>query len=240
MMYQILFFIVIFLSNVIQAITGFAGTMIAMPPGILLVGMNEAKMILCVMGLLSCLVITVQNRQQIQPAEFRKISIWMSVGMILGLLMVQWVQPAFLLQGYAVLIILVALSKLFIRKSFSLSPLAGLGVLLSAGVVHGMFVSGGALLVIYASSVFQKKEEFRATLSLVWVFLNLFLLVNYILSGFLTGSVALLTVISILPLCLGIYVGNLLHHRISQVLFLRISSVLLLLSGVLLAVQSFS
>ena len=41
-----------------------------------------------------------------------------------------------------------------------------------------MFVSGGALLVIYATQVLKEKEEFRATVAPVWVVLNFFLMVT--------------------------------------------------------------
>lgn len=41
-------------------------------------------------------------------------------------------------------------------------------------IIHGMFVSGGALLVIYATQVLKEKEEFRATVAPVWVVLNFF------------------------------------------------------------------
>ena len=37
-MNTVLFYIIIFLTNVIQGITGFAGTILAMPPSIILVG----------------------------------------------------------------------------------------------------------------------------------------------------------------------------------------------------------
>lgn len=48
-----LFFLIIFLTNIIQGITGFAGTILAMPPSLMLVGYNTAKPILNVLGLLS-------------------------------------------------------------------------------------------------------------------------------------------------------------------------------------------
>ena len=37
-MNTVLFYIIIFLTNVIQGITGFAGTILAMPPSLILVG----------------------------------------------------------------------------------------------------------------------------------------------------------------------------------------------------------
>ena len=41
MMNYILFLLVILLTNIIQGITGFAGTILAMPPGLMLVGYPE-------------------------------------------------------------------------------------------------------------------------------------------------------------------------------------------------------
>lgn len=72
-MKTILFFIILFAANVIQAVTGFAGTLLAMPVSIQLIGVLEAKVILNIMAFASCLWITVQNRRYIQYKIFGKI-----------------------------------------------------------------------------------------------------------------------------------------------------------------------
>ena len=48
-MNTVLFYIIIFLTNVIQGITGFAGTILAMSPSLILVGYDVAKPILNVL-----------------------------------------------------------------------------------------------------------------------------------------------------------------------------------------------
>ena len=48
---DILFLLVVFVSNVIQSITGFAGTVLAMPFSIMLEGYSVAKPILNVLGI---------------------------------------------------------------------------------------------------------------------------------------------------------------------------------------------
>ena len=53
MLSEILFLIVLFFSNVVQGITGFAGTVLAMPPSACLIGLDNAKGILNVMALIS-------------------------------------------------------------------------------------------------------------------------------------------------------------------------------------------
>ena len=72
-------------------------------------------------------------------------------------------------------------------------------VLLGAGVVHGMFVSGGALLVVYAAATFRDKEVFRSTLAAVWVILNGLLMGKDFFSGVYDGDVVFLTAVSVVP-----------------------------------------
>lgn len=52
-MKMIIFFLVLFGANVIQAITGFAGTLLAMPVSMQLIGVLEAKVILNIMAFVS-------------------------------------------------------------------------------------------------------------------------------------------------------------------------------------------
>lgn len=233
---KILFYVVVFLSNIIQAITGFAGTMLAMPASMMLIGVEQAKVILNVMGLLSCFWIAMRNFSQINRKEFVKITGFMFIGMFVGMAIFQVAPLEFLLTGYAVFIILIALKKLLIKKEFTVPKQMMIFVLFAAGIVHGMFVSGGALLVIYAVMALKDKTEFRATLSAVWVLLNGSLMVTQIQNGAFTSDVIRMTVICIVPLTLAIFVGNKLYQHINQKVFLNMTYILLLLSGILLIV----
>ena len=67
---KILFLLVVLLANIIQGITGFAGTVLAMPPSVLLVGMDTAKPILNALGLLSGIWVAVTQRKHIKTKEF--------------------------------------------------------------------------------------------------------------------------------------------------------------------------
>lgn len=231
---ELLFFLIVFASNIIQAITGFAGTMLAMPASMMLIGVNEAKAILNVLGLASCLWLTIQNYKNINKKEFVKITLLMLMGMITGIALFQILPIGMLLNFYAVLIIAIALKKLFVKKEITIPKAAMVLVILAAGIIHGMFVSGGSLLVIYAVSVLKDKSEFRATLSPVWVLLNGYLMVNHIQAGFFTSHVTRMTLICLVPLAGSILLGNFIHNKINQEYFLKLTYVLLLLSGLLL------
>lgn len=231
-MKTVLFFIILFAANVIQAVTGFAGTLLAMPVSIQLIGVLEAKVILNIMAFASCLWITVQNRRYIQYKIFGKIILWMGIGMIIGVWIFDRVSLDFLLPCYGIFILLIALKKLLIQRELSLPGWLLTISLLAAGVIHGMFVSGGALLVVYASSVIKDKNRFRATVAPVWVILNLFLMISDESHVYMTPDVLALTGLGMIPLFLAIYIGNKIQKKINQTVFLKTTYILLAVSGI--------
>lgn len=231
-MRNILFLIILFTANVIQAITGFAGTLLAMPLSMMLIGVHEAKVILNIMAVLSCLILASKSRKHIQPKILLNIIAWMAVGMVFGIWIFEHLSLNILLPFYAVMIILIALKKLLIKNEIKMSKWMLNGVLLAAGIIHGMFVAGGALLVVYASTVLKNKENFRATVAAVWVVLNTGLMISDFVQGYMTPGVIKMAGISILPLLLAIYVGNKIYERIDQKVFMKITYALLLASGI--------
>lgn len=230
-MTNIIFLFVLFLANAIQAITGFAGTVLAMPPSILLIGMDEAKVVLNAMAWISGLFIAVQNYRYINFKELLKMIILMFVGMIMGMKLYILFPVSQLLIFYGFLVIAIGVKNLMIQKKFNLNQGILIGVLLVAGMIHGMFVSGGALLVIYATSVLKDKNEFRATIAPIWVVLNTVMMIDYVYHDRVTSYSLYLIGMSILPLFLAIWIGNKLQKKVSQKTFLNLTYILLILSG---------
>lgn len=231
---EILFIIVVFIANIIQAITGFAGTLLAMPVSLLLIGVDEAKVVLNMMALLSCLWIAIRNYKSINLKELLKISSFMCLGMIIGIIIFKVVSIKILLYIYAVLIIMVAIKGLFIKKQLNLSKLILIIVLILSGIIHGMFLAGGSLLVVYATKVLKGKDEFRATIAPVWVILNTIMMFEQIETGLFTAHAIILILICIIPLYIAVVIGSALHKKINQETFLKLTYVLLFISGVVL------
>lgn len=75
-----LFIILVFSFNLIQTIGAFAGTMLAMPFAILLLGAEQARLVLTAVGILSCIYPILSCHSSIDWKEVRKIGIYMSVG----------------------------------------------------------------------------------------------------------------------------------------------------------------
>ena len=233
-MKELLFLLVLFVSNVIQAITGFAGTVLAMPPSVYLLGLDHAKMVLNVMAWLSGLMIAVTGYRHINWKELLKMSAVMLVGMFAGIQIFRIVKSEnILLTIYGIIIVVVALKNLCIHTEKKLPDLILWIVLILAGIIHGMFVSGGALLVVYSAAKIKDKHAFRATVAAVWVGLNSMMLVQQLWAGQIDLQLSGLTLAACIPALIGLVLGNRLHERISQTGFLRLTYVLLLISGIL-------
>lgn len=115
---------------------------------------------------------------------------------------------------------------------------AGLYLLLGlAGIVHGIFVSGGPLLIGYLTKRIQDKVSFRATISTVWVVLNTIILLDDIRSGLWNPELVKIQVASIPFLLAGMAVGSRLYAKMSQRLFMLITYVLLFVSGISLLIK---
>ena len=235
-MKEFIFLIVLFIANIIQAITGFAGTVLAMPASMFLLGIDDAKVVLNVMALVSGLLIAISSYKSINKKELLKICTIMIIGMCIGIQLCKVISSEWLLIVYGIIIIVVAGKNLLIHKEHQLPGILLLCVLIIAGIIHGMFVSGGALLVIYATQVLKEKEEFRATVAPVWVVLNFFLMITQFRSGLVGRADIRLICISILPLLIATWLGKKLVCKVSQRVFLNLTYILLLISGVSLIV----
>jgi hypothetical protein len=236
MLNDMIFILLVFFSNIIQTLTGFAGTMLAMPGAMLLIGVENAKVVLNIMGLVASLYIGLKNWKSVHKKELIKITVLMFMGLLIGIQIFKVLQMNMLLTIYGIMIVGIALKNLFFKKKLRIHEVFLTAILIIAGIIHGMFISGGSLLVVYAAMRFKEKAEFRSTLAFVWVFLNSYLLMMQIGDGMVNSETLTLTAVSLIPLALAIYLGNILHHRIDQNAFMKITYVLLLASGMMLLV----
>ena len=88
-----------------------------------------------------------------------------------------------------------------------------------AGFVHGVFATGGPVLVWALGQQPLDKAAFRATLQVVWFTLNSVLMLTFLAEGRANAS-TLLGTATLLPTAgLGIAVGHWLHDRVDEVRF---------------------
>ncbi|MCH5170567.1 MAG: sulfite exporter TauE/SafE family protein [Oscillospiraceae bacterium] len=243
MLNKILFLIVVFLSNVIQCITGFAGTVLAMPFSVMLVGFDTARPVLNVLGLLASVFILVVGFRHIDKKEFIKITCVMAVGIAVGVflkdLLSGYDKALYITLGILVIAFAVMNAVSFYSKKErrQIPKILEIILLLAAGTVHGIFVCGGPLLVTYASAKLPEKEKFRSTLSAVWIILNGIIFADDLKNGAFTGETLSVTAWSIAVLAAALILGNLIYKKMSRKAFLNLTYVLMIISGISLLIK---
>ncbi len=244
-MNEILFYIVILLSNIIQGITGFAGTILAMPFSLKLVGMNVAVPVLNVLGLLSGVYVFAGNYKHVDKKVLGYILKVMAPCVLLGLFLKHLLSgnPSLLYYILGGIVLGISIHGLFSwfkkagatesEKANNSSAHKGLMLLLliSSGIVHGMFVCGGPLLISFLTKKLPEKQAFRATISTTWIFLNGVILISQILGGMWTLPLLKTCAISLPFLFAGMFIGGLLYKKMSQRFFVLLTYILLFIAG---------
>ena len=91
---------------------------------------------------------------------------------LLGVLAAMWisgkVQMNFLLIFYGLVVIGIGVKKLFFPAKRQTSKAIQNTALAIAGIMQGLFVSGGSFLAVYAVDRMPDKREFRATTNALW------------------------------------------------------------------------
>ncbi|MDB4957993.1 MAG: putative rane protein [Myxococcales bacterium] len=151
----------------------------------------------------------------------------------------------FHVQGKTVLslvfgIFVVVLAALQLAKPAA-RPLGGvvrIGLLVLGGVAHGLFGTGGPMIVYVVRRQLPDKKAFRATLAVLWLVLNTALLVNFAGSSLYGREVAITGGVLAFAIVPGLVIGERLHRKLDPARFERVVWILLLVAGTALAVRS--
>ena len=232
-----LFLGVFFIAYAIQAITGFAGNIIAMPAGMATVGMQESVAMLNATGMIGCGLIAIQNWKHINWRELAIMLAVMTPFMFVGIWLDAVLPLGILSKIYGAIVVVVGVRGLVLKQQRFMPKWLLAVLLVLAGLIQGMFVSGGAILAIYALQRLQDKDQFRATLSCIWMVLNFVYAALQLSQGHYTPDCLVMVAIAIPLLLVAIWLGNKLQKRISQATFIKVTHVLLTVIGIILIVK---
>ena len=100
-----------------------------------------------------------------------------------------------------------------------------------AGIIHGIYATGGPLLVYALGREDLGKAVFRSTLTLVWLVFSVVLIAAFGLEGRYDAEV-MTTVLWLIPAVpVGIVAGEWLHDRVEERRFKRLIFGLLMLAS---------
>ncbi len=238
------FYLVVLLSNIVQCVTGFAGTVLAMPFSVMLVGMDVAKPVLNILGFAASVWIVCRFRRDVDKKALFTMLIVSLPGMAVGVLLRNALNGIgsvlFVLLGVIVIGFALMNAVLFFLKRDTFPGIRYIGPVMLAlgGVVHGLFVCGGPLLVTYASGRLKETNTFRATLSAVWVLLNGILAVSDAAAGMFTPQTIRTGLVSLVILAAALWFGSLIAKKLPRNAFLILTYALMMISGVSLLLKA--
>jgi uncharacterized membrane protein YfcA len=231
----------ILLAYTIEAITGFGSIVIALSLGAILLPIPEMLPVLVPLNVFMSGYLTWKHRQHIHWRLLATLILPLMVaGTLTGYILTPWLGAGILKVLFGVLVVWFAGKELWRLFGGHVAKPHGLVtsriITFGAGITHGLFASGGPLLVYALAGIQLDKSRTRATLLTVWFTLNLTLSVLYLFDGSLIASADRL--VWYLPLLVvGVLVGEFLHHRLNEERFRQAVYSVLLITGLLLILR---
>jgi uncharacterized protein len=228
-----------------EAIVGFGATVLSITFVGLWLPIEAILPVLVPVNMVLSLALVVRGARQVDVRLLlRRVGPLVALGTVAGLGLFQRGSGGGLALAFALFVIVLALVELVaLRRASDVSrpPMGALpasALLLLGGVVHGIFGSGGPLVVYVAGREIDDKARFRATLAALWLALNGALVASYARSGMLNRETlrASLWLLPAVPLAL--VAGEWVHRRVAVRPFRTAVWSLLLFGGLALAARA--
>ncbi|MDO9022208.1 MAG: sulfite exporter TauE/SafE family protein [Deltaproteobacteria bacterium] len=141
-------------------------------------------------------------------------------GLLVGLSLYRYAARPELQRAFGVMVVLIGLNELrkeiWAPASVAVGRARGNALLAAGGVVHGVFGTGGVLIVAALAGDRLEKRRMRATLAAMWLVMNTAMMVNFIGHG-AVGATSLRRSALLLPaVALGGALGDWVHRRVAE------------------------
>ncbi len=224
----------------IKGLCGFANTLVF--TSILSFGVANANIspIDLLLGYPTNIILTWKNRKKLDAKVYLPLAAMVLAGSVPGALLLKNVDARVIKLVFGVVVVLLGaemLSREYSKRKLRSSKPVLLLIGVTAGVLSGMF-GVGALLAAYVSRVTEGGDAFKANISAVFIADNTFRIVLYSVLGLLTFDTVKF-VLTLLPFALlGLFAGMRCSSRMDEKLVRKITSVLLILSGISLILKN--
>ncbi len=214
---------VVFLGYLVQTVTGFGSALICVTLGALAIPIEELLPMIVPLSFLQTSYVVIRHRRHIAwGLLLKRVLPVMGVGLLVGMYLFRGVAGSGLRYAFAAMVFLLAARELWrMLRADATSPgklptALSIAAIFGAGITHGIYASGGPLLVYATGREGLDKEQFRATLCTVWLTLNVVLVAGFALDG--AYDVGRMSKVGLLMLAvpLGIVLGERLHARVDE------------------------
>lgn len=232
---------VVLLASSVQSALGFGASVIVVSLGALRVPIATLLPALVPISCLSTACVVLLDRAHVdRRLLLARILPIMAPGVVVGALLAERLADDVARRVYGALIVLLAAHALWRLARSRAATLAsspsrpaggGAGFIAAAGLVHGVFATGGPLLVYAVDRLGLGPRTFRATLAGVWLTLNLLLTASFALRGRLSVESATASLTLVPALLAGLAIGHRVHTRLEPRTLRALVLGLLLVAG---------
>jgi uncharacterized membrane protein YfcA len=242
---QVALLLVVALAFTVETVVGFGATVVVVSLGALFVPLEQLLPTFVPVNLaLSCWLVG-RNLRAVQWRLLgRRLLPALLVGMAVGMGLLAGLPSRRMLVVFGALVVGLSVRELLAMRRIDAPPPAPLSrpaaalVLTSGGVVHGVFGTGGPLIVFVLARQLHEKGAFRATLAVLWVLLNGLLVLGYLFNDRIDASTLRGSATLVVALLFGLFVGQKVHDRVDAVRFRKGLFSMLLIAGLVLALRS--
>ncbi len=215
---------VVFAGYAVQTATGFGSMLVCVTFGAQLLGLETVVQLGVPLSFIQLGYVVLRDHDGILwKLLLGRVLPLMLIGMLIAFLFLAGVESAWLGVAFGVMVFVLSareLQRLRVSDDASLvQPISGaksVAALLGAGLVHGIYATGGPMLVYALGREGIDKKAFRSTLSVVWIVLNLVLVTRFALVGTYTPSMLVDIGVLIPAVPVGIAAGEWIHHRVNE------------------------
>ena len=235
----IAFALCVCVSFTTEAATGFGSIILALALGAFFLPLETMLPVLVSLNVVmnTCLISRIFKHIH-WPTFLTRIFPLMTTGMVCAWFVLPSTHSPYLLQGFALLTLALSLIQLFRVSTTQAKERHPESIwILFAGVVHGLYASGGPLLVYALSGTPLAKHHLRATLLLTWGVLNLSYVCWFAIRGNLQAYASHIALLSPLVL-ISLGVGQWLHQHIDEARYKRAVYLLLVVSSTILLIRT--
>lgn len=229
--------LVVLTAFTIEATAGFGSIIISVAVASHLYSISELLPVLVPLNFIIAIYMVTRHRGHVAGKLIAyRVLPFMCAGVAVGVAITYVLEGQELKFGFGVLIIVLALTelyKLYMSVEVAHRPWTWVNAVYvkAAGVIHGIYATGGPLLVYSLSRTELPKTTLRSTLATIWLIFDIILTTTFIVQGRINETTLSRIAILAPVVVLSIVLGEWLHHRISEKPFKKMIYLLLLGAG---------
>lgn len=223
--------IVVLVSSVVQAATGFGFSIVAIPFLTALLGVRDGVVVNLVLSMIANIAVTARVRDHCSIPIVWPMAVGSLFGLVPGMLLLYNADVRLLKVGIAVLVTLVAVVLLTgMRFRFRQRRASSVATGVASGFLAGSVGLGGPPLTVYLAGLDLTKQRYRATMSVYFTILNIVLVPTQVVVS-RSFSVVVWSLLLLPVVAVGGWLGHRVFFRIGESWFIRLVTLFVLAAG---------